>query len=246
MAVNMFEQYGIKEVADVQFEDLTTNQVVLFLDTLKVSTIETTAEQTEAKGGKGNPPLIIWDFGKEINVTLEDALFTMTSVAIGQGATVSTGVSIPIRYTQDVILGTTAATLKAVEGTKPVTFINFDKGLRGTVASTAVLATAAIGSVGDRVKVFYDVLAAGASAVTVTIGPNTFPGTYRVIGDTVIRSKIDGKDYPYQFVIGQAKFNSENTLTLEAEGDPTVFNLSLRVLRDTNGEMMKFIKYSLA
>lgn len=245
MAVNMFEQYGIKEVADVQFEDLTTGQVVLFLDTLKVSTLETTAEQTEAKGGKGNPPLIIWDFGKEITVTLEDALFTMTSIGIGQGATVSTGISVPIRYTQDVILSTTAATLKAVEGTKPVTFINFTTGTRGTVASNAVLATAAIGTVGDRVKVFYDVLAAGANAVTITIGPNTFPGTYRVIGDTVIRSKINGADSPYQFVIGQAKFNSENTLTLEAEGDPTVFNLSLRVLRDANGEMMKFIKYSL-
>lgn len=245
MAVNMFEQYGIKEVADVQFEDLTTGQVVLFLDTLKVSTIETTAEQTEAKGGKGNPPLIIWDFGKEITVTLEDALFTMTSIGIGQGATVSTGATVPIRYTQDIILSTSPAALKAVTGTRPVTFINFTTGARGTVASTAVTATA-LGSVGDRVKVFYDVVATAENSVTITIGPNTFPGTYRVIGDTVIRSKIDGKDSPYQFVIGQAKFNSENTLTLEAEGDPTVFNLSLRVLRDANGEMMKFIKYSLS
>ena len=29
--------------------------------TLKVSTIEQTAEQAEARGGKGNAPLIIWD-----------------------------------------------------------------------------------------------------------------------------------------------------------------------------------------
>ena len=34
---------------------------VLYLDTLKVSTIEQTAEEAEARGGKGNPPLIIWD-----------------------------------------------------------------------------------------------------------------------------------------------------------------------------------------
>ena len=33
----------------------------LYLDTLKVSTIEQTAEEAEARGGKGNPPLIIWD-----------------------------------------------------------------------------------------------------------------------------------------------------------------------------------------
>lgn len=29
--------------------------------TLKVSTIEQTADEAEARGGKGNPPLIIWD-----------------------------------------------------------------------------------------------------------------------------------------------------------------------------------------
>lgn len=34
---------------------------VLYLDTLKVSTIEQTAEEAEARGGKGNPPIIVWD-----------------------------------------------------------------------------------------------------------------------------------------------------------------------------------------
>lgn len=67
MAQNIFEQYGIKEVADVQFEALESDarlgvaagDVVMYLDTLKISTIEVTADQTEAKGGKGNPPLIL-------------------------------------------------------------------------------------------------------------------------------------------------------------------------------------------
>lgn len=65
MAANVLDKYGIKEVADVFFYDIkddgTMGDPVLYLDTLKVSTIEQTAEQTEAKGGKGNPPLIIWD-----------------------------------------------------------------------------------------------------------------------------------------------------------------------------------------
>ena len=55
---------------------------VLYLDTLKVSTIEQTAEEAEARGGKGNAALIAWDYGKEINVTLEDALFSAKSMAI--------------------------------------------------------------------------------------------------------------------------------------------------------------------
>ena len=65
MAVNIFDRYGIKEVANVYFEALETDtkagvyagDIVLFLDTLKVSTIETTAEQTDATGGWGNPKL---------------------------------------------------------------------------------------------------------------------------------------------------------------------------------------------
>ena len=39
--------------------------------------------------------------------------------------------------------------------------------------------------------------------------------------------------------------NAENTITLEAEGDPSVFNMSLRVLRPSDGIMMKLVKYDL-
>lgn len=57
MAVNIFDKYGIKEVANVYFEALDDDlsagvyagDIVLFLDSLKVSTIETTAENTAAQ-----------------------------------------------------------------------------------------------------------------------------------------------------------------------------------------------------
>ena len=38
---------------------------------------------------------------------------------------------------------------------------------------------------------------------------------------------------------------AENTLTLEAEGDPTVFNMKMRVLRPRDGVMMKLVKYTI-
>ena len=62
---NILEKYGIKEVADVMFYEIANGggpgAPVLYLDTLKVSTIEQTAEEAEARGGKGNPSLIVWD-----------------------------------------------------------------------------------------------------------------------------------------------------------------------------------------
>ena len=172
------KKFGIKEVADVGFYKVGTVEVseagvisakeapVLTFDTLKVSTLEMTAEQAEARGGKGNPPLIIWDYGREVNVTLEDAVLSM-------------------------------GCLEAMFG---------DVG-------------------GDNV---------------ITISANKFPGVYAVVGQTYARD-IDGVDHLFTFHIPKAKIQSENTITMEAEGDPTVFNMSLRVLRGDNGEMVQFI-----
>lgn len=176
MALNKF---GIKEVADVRFYevgDVTVDpdtgaissevDAVLELDTLKVSTIEFTAEQSEARGGKGNAPLIIWDYGREANVTLEDALLSMKAMQLMFG----------------------------------------DDGTG-----------------------------------SIEINANKFPGTYAVVGKTFARNYEDGKDHLFTFYIPKAKIQSENTLTMEAEGDPTVFNMSLRVLRGDNGKMMELI-----
>ena len=86
--MNLFQKYGIKEVADVVFYSITTigdeefYTPVLFLDTLKVSTLEKTAEKVEAKGGKGNKKLITWNFGKEVTLNLEDALFSPASMSM--------------------------------------------------------------------------------------------------------------------------------------------------------------------
>jgi hypothetical protein len=170
-------RYGIKEVADVKFYPVgkvevgadgkvtATANPVLEMDTLKVSNIEFTGEQSEARGGKGNAPLIIWDYGREINVTLEDALLSTETLNIMFGEAGNDG--------------------------------------------------------------------------HVIINANSFPGTYAVVGKTFARD-TKGDDRLFTFYIPKAKIQSENTLTMEAEGDPTVFNMSLRVLSD-NGKMMELI-----
>ena len=65
-----------------------------------------------------------------------------------------------------------------------------------------------------------------------------------------MRSEKTGKDEAFQFVINKAKVLSEVTITLEAEGDPSTFEMSLNVLRSDNErgekEMMKLIRYTIA
>jgi hypothetical protein len=98
--MNLFQKYGIKEVADVVFYSMTKvgDEIiytpVLYLDTLKVSTIEKTAEKVSAQGGKGNKKLVSWNYGKEFSLSLEDALFTPASMSMIWGGKLNSKLSI--------------------------------------------------------------------------------------------------------------------------------------------------------
>ena len=291
MAVNIFDKYGIKEVANVYFEALETDKaanvykgdIVLFLDTLKTSTIETSAETTDARGGWGNPKLISWDYGKEITVTLTDALISLESLRFMMGGAIKasnsgTGEEVWVRHTAEVTLGTdgvlplpkdpvtheayTAAAFADVSAQHPIRVINMTTGIRTQITdATAYTGTGVIkfynpmmgvtsetvGSAGDVVRLFWEEKQVTKdAAVEITISPDTFPGTYRVVGDTFIRSQKTGADEAFQFVINKAKVASNVTLTLEAEGDPSTFEMTLNVLRDDSGDMMKLIRYGTA
>ena len=250
---SILDRYGIKEVADVTFYELGDDgkptRPVLYLDTLKVSTIEQSAEQAEARGGKGNPPLIIWDYGKEINVTLEDALFSAKSMAImfGNGAVKTySGASAYIMRTEEFIATASGAAASAgwaskYEGPDGKTYEKVNPKFYDATGATVDSA-----SLSKDVKYFcsYDLLSVNAGVIEISAA--SFPGTYYVTGDTYARSEASGRDEFFQFIIPKAKMNAENTITLEAEGDPSVFNMSLRVMRPADGVMMKLVKYDLA
>ena len=296
--VNIFDKYGIKEVANVYFEALEDDfnagvykgDIVLFLDTLKVSTIETTAENTAAQGGWGNPKLVQWDYGKEINITLEDALMSLESLRFMLGGAIKQpgkdSAKVVVRHTAEVVCEDNGVvpvpkgyTSIAASDGHPIKLINLGGGedsasagartqlvskngvnptLDGTRAimfkNPKLIGDSPVRSTkGDHIRIFWEEVLSSSEdadkAVEVTISPDTFPGTYRVVGDTLIRSEKTGKDEPFQFVINKAKVQSNVTITLQAEGDPSTFEMTLNVLRSTNdsgeNEMMKLVRYSV-
>lgn len=226
-------------------DDGTHGAPVLYLDTLKVSTIEQTAETSYATGGKGNTNLIAWDFGKELNITLEDALFSAKSMAIMFGdGTVSTTVA-PLVKTIEIVataVSTTVpptwtdATGKTIDITTPLVYDADGKAVTVTEKAFASVA-------GQKYFVKFNYTP--ASSGTINISASSYPGTYYVVGDTFARSQTTGKDEYFQFIVPKAKVTAENTITLEAEGDPSVFNLSLTVLRPADGNMIKLVKYDV-
>lgn len=240
---NVLDRYGIKEVADVTFYALDREEKpthpVLYLDTLKVSTIEQTAEEATASGGKGNAPLIVWDYGKEITVTLEDALFSPKSLAImfgdADGINGTVGVIHKTVHPSQIVDGGVTINGKLI---KPET--NAEKG-------TGIKYYKADGTEGTADDSVYAVVAFEPTDMqTIDVSANSFPGTYYVTGDTYARNEANGTDEFFQFIIPKAKVQSENTITMEADGDPSVFNMSLKVLRPKTGTMMKLVKYDVA
>lgn len=295
---SILDRYGIKEVADVTMYEInpdgTPGKPVLYLDTLKVSTIEQTAEQVDARGGKGNPKLVTWDYGKEITVSIEDALFSPKSMSIMLGdGTVAQGAggyimkTAVIRmgqnaegYTKAAVSYVTADIYDANEGSKraklyigpdataPVGMVALSNQISFSITGAASKLYDEDGTVLDQAFTADDLKAlystgqqdstgayAGhkfmftywvkATTKTITISGDSFPGTYYIQGDTYARSDVTGKDQFFQFIIPKAKMTAEQTITLEAEGDPSVFNMNLTVLRPEDGDMMKLVQYDL-
>lgn len=249
---SILDRYGIKEVADVTFYEIDESgkpgAPVLFLDTLKVSNVEQTAESTSARGGKGNAELVMWDYGKEVSVSIEDALFSPKSMAVMYGVDPneasefkngSSAIMKTVRKEDVVSIAESGSTgIFKINGKNVnVSNVKFydEKNTVAEISATkipesAVYATATI---------------TATSAQEIIISADSFPGTYYITGDTYARSETTGKDECFQFIIPKAKMQSEVTLTMEAEGDPSTFSMNLKVLRPANGEMMKLVKYDL-
>lgn len=390
--MNIFEQYGIKEVADVTLYAIELDEndeeiyiPVLYLDTLKISSVEQTAEQTSARGGLGNPHLITWDYGKEITINLEDALYTPASMSMlwgGQYASKSvelwgifdahkekfswakailkdfSNFSIEesqikgtiYKWTVNLIIMSLDGQLRHEKNNveisyyskygrnywsfnKPVDFedgsftlsegknlfvnvpqeliyqikhgiegVKFLDRMEKCVATrNFVIDTDTNIKHGNyRYLKKYD-----KTALTVFIDPTTmqpyepnldffirkdgsrypeegfkklrlikqnevyykwtrsvapphmslgnriivdaehFPGIYRLVGETYSRNRDTHEDERFQFEIPLCKMGAENSFTLEAAGDPTVFKMTLQVLRKEDGTMMKLTQYNV-
>jgi hypothetical protein len=196
MAVNRVTPYGLKEVADVYFFPVGTTITIasesdtsyyggyinaatdpdFIFDTLKVSNIEVSSEDTSATGGKGNPELINWSYGKEITFTMEDAVFSLATL--------------------DLMFGAKGA--------------------------------------GNGVDDDTD--------TTITVDASTFPSNYYIVGYTYIRNKETGADAPFVFEIPNAKVQVGGTLTMEADGDPTTFEMTIKALQAKDKSLVKFTR----
>ena len=283
----ILDKYAIKEVADVMFYELDSKGApsapVLYLDTLKTSTLSQSSEVVDARGGKGNVKILSWDTNKELTIEMEDAVYSAKSLGIMFGGDMKVygdkqEVLKTLRFDTSAIaeaaatgsssndyLTFTINNNKLYIAKNLVTVFSYQK-TDGTEVSEPVAVdrasvTWSTGKAGNQDVEFitFDLLDCTSSAeprdtdngvisggVTIDIGAEFNSNTYYITGDTYARNVASGKDEFLQFIIPKGKVSAEDvSLTMEADGDPATFSMTVQCLKSESGSMVKLVKYNL-
>jgi hypothetical protein len=257
-------RFGVKEVADVTFYDM--NDVpVLYLDTLKLTNLTNEAERTYVRGGRSNSILMAFDYNRTATFEIQDALLNPRTVALQTGVELSSATqSIHKRESLTVQSVTPAgggtAVLAIVFAETPTDTVRIYPSENGyeqdntgliTVEPASVLISdagdpyyAPVGAVAGDKYIAYYMFDSGVGTEMMTIKSDAFSGTYKIVGDTVVTNYETKELESFQIVIYQARINSAFEITMEAEGDPSVFDMSIDVMKpDTHSRMIEMIKY---
>lgn len=226
---------------------------VLFLDTLKISTLEQTGEEVFATGGHGNSQLIGWDFGKEITLTLQDALFTPASMSAMFGSYEGNDFRNGVKETKSIDRFnkyTAKRSFIVPAGNKNGTPTEADNSAQAVYYDPQTMEPYEDGTPIAEGEIYYkftrSVAYEGQSlGHTIEISADSFPGTYKVVGETYVRTQEGGTDQKFMISIAQAKMSTEQTIELSADGEPSVFDMTLKVLRPEDGVMVKFVQFDV-
>lgn len=252
-------KFGVREITDVVFKATSAGQKlgsvtygqydpILFFDSAKTSTLESTVATVYAQGGRGNPRLLAWDGDKTVTFMFEDALMSRAQFAALAGAGLTTSQTIQMHLTEKAtatVTGSTATiTVSNITGNLTntssafVKIINLDAQgdivsiVPSTVTVSAsksnttvsdVVVTVSSANVSSSVLVDFYV---GQTGSRNTIDAENFAGYYYVEANTLFRG-TDGKDYPAQFTIPKSKVQSNFTFTMAPTGDPSTFTFNL-------------------
>ena len=227
-------KYAAVTVCDVTLYDLVTKYPVMFFDTLKVTTLEGTAEVTEIQGGKGNATLASVSHTKAINVQFDDAIMTMSSLAVLTGGELREGTddnTIVMVESELIHIPDGATEFSLNRKARKGSYIYIAQMIDG-ILSTATRSESALSESTDTIsledffhnykedtkegeatfRVFYE-YEMGFPTKTeelteITVLADKFAGTYKFIGDTLLFNQYTGLNDVFQIEIPKLKLDS--------------------------------------
>lgn len=125
----MNEKFGVREIVDITFKAKSDMQIgntsfkkgepVIYFDSAKTSTLESTTATVYAQGGRGNPRLLAWEGDKTVTFNFEEALLSSLGFSILSGANLIENTMVAMHQTQRVEVTRQEVTLG--ESTTPAT-----------------------------------------------------------------------------------------------------------------------------
>ena len=257
-------KYAAVTVCDVTLYDLVTKYPVMYFDTLQVTSIDGTTEVTEIQGGKGNSILASISHTKNIDVQFDDAIMTMSSLAVltgGELNTASDTAKITMTQTEIVEVAKDATSITLGEAVKANSYVYIGKIIDGIVSTVTRTTDKVAGNtnaveisefynfaaegedISGKYRVFYEYelgVEDGRSLSELTVLADKFAGTYRFIGDTMLFNQFTGLNDVFQIEIPRLKLDGSFSFSLNAAVDAVAFSFKGKALRDDFGKLIVF------
>lgn len=232
--------FGIKDAANLFIKKKSDGKMFLYTPYANVTTNEWTADQVEARA-KG-VRAIIWNHNKQSTLNVECEVFEMKWLAMMAGSDWITGSTEVLRREVVTTDELGAATLSGtpVENSLSVfelgsDGVSFDSEVEGATVSGNELTITDL--VNTKIVVFY--MEAVENAKKLTFKFDKYPENFEIFGDVMITPKDGGNPEFVQMHWGNAKPQSNFTITLDA-ANPTNLSITFDLLPDENGDMATY------
>lgn len=250
------DRVGVITVVDaVMYAD---DAPVLKLDTLKISNMTSETSNKTIKGGQYADILAYYAYGRTISLEFQDALISWKSMKELWGAELSASTFNlhkveKLTAENDSGIKVTLTYKPLMGDTDPLEFAAINRTTEADVTAAAItgldentgVITFATGvSAGDVVEVYYVYASDDAAIVDYTptemiLKSTSFPRIVKFVGTSFVLEQNTGKRVAIEIEVPKLKLDGAFTLTMEAEGDASVFDFAGMALINADKELMK-------
>lgn len=231
-----------REVCDLIFYEYSTKKPFLNLDFANVTSTEMTGESVFAYGGKGHPKRIQFSGERGGTLTIETQIQTVKLWQLLTGGDVTSSAKYVKRVETTVDDTGTGLTLTdfPVSGSVVVYAADDDCGdaLACTVEDSAVTLTDAL-EANTSVVVYY-MVEVTEGVKRINIKSTSFPSTFIVYGDTVMKTE-DDEILAYKLIAYKCAPQSNMSLSFSNTGDPGTLTITCDLLSDSDDNMLDLI-----
>jgi hypothetical protein len=244
------KKFSMQQVFEIGIFDIVTNEIEAYLEDVKTSGIEMSAEVTYAMGGRGNPYLVGFSHSRRATANVVNAVATTEIMALQSGQPVATGANKNV-VKKDVLKVaankvTTSFTALGTAGSEIgviYTLVNGTPTTRyeqaGTLAtgkftydSGTKVVTFFTGDLADDVEVvMYYNFTTDVTAQTIKYDSDKFAGNKKVIFFGLATDACTKEVFEAQFIFHNAKLSDSWSYDISADGDPIVQNLGIEAVK---------------